>query len=117
MRRENSTAIVDNTKMWVMRGFYDEEEKYCEKYLEEIPLSQLPKEVVDRILFKYDVSVLYSERDLFVIAKSKQELDEYLKLEGTPKFFHGLLHSGAQHHYKGYMCIASKLKHLRMWQK
>lgn len=113
MRKVNSTAIMNNIKVWVMRGYYDEEEEYCEKYLEDITLSNLPKEVVDRIALGYDVSVLYSEHDLLVIAKSKQVLDEYLALEGTPRFFHSLLHIGAQHPYRGYMCIASNLEHLR----
>ncbi len=101
------------TKVCVMRGFYDDEGEYREEIMEDISLSELPREAVDRIAFSYQMSVLYSKRDVLVVAQNKQDLDEYLQLEGRPRFFHGLLHQAICDWYDGYMCIAIRLKDLR----
>ena len=101
------------TKVCVIRGFYDDEGEYREEIMEDISLSELPREVVDRIAFDYQISILYSKRDVLVVARNKQNLDEYLQLEGRPCFFHGLLHRAFCDWYDGYTCIAAQLSDLR----
>lgn len=107
----------DNSKDWtnvcVMRAFYDETGEYREEYIKDIPLSELPEKAVARIAFDYDLSILYSEHEVLVIATSMQDIDEHRRLEGAPKFFHGLLHIPDTRNYDGYLCIAITLKTLR----
>ena len=117
MRKENGTTTIDNIKVCVMRGFYDEEGEYREEYLEGIALSELPKEAVARIDFEYDITTLYSKRNVLVVAKSKQDIDDYRQLGARPHYFHGLLHCAEHDCHEGYMCIVTNLKTLRRLRK
>ena len=109
------TTINNDTKVCVMRCFYDENGEYCETLQEDISLCELSKTAQDRISFNYDISVLYSKNDVLVIGKNLQEIEEYKTLEGSPRFFHSLLHLAEYrcNHYNGYMCILTNLKTLK----
>ena len=113
MRVENNAETIENMNVCVMRGFYDATGDYREEYIKDIPLSELPEKVIARIAFEYDLSILYSKDEVLVIAANMQDIDEHQRLEGTPRFFHGLLHSPSTRHYDDYMCIAVNLKALR----
>jgi hypothetical protein len=117
MRTNKNTAFNERTKVCVMRGFYDADGEYCEEYMEDVELSVLSEKAATRVDHRYDLSTLYSKWDVLVVAKSLSEIDEYKSLGATPRFFHGLLHTGEYSHYDGYMCIASNLKTLRKWHK
>lgn len=107
-----------NTKICMMRGFYDEEGEYREGYREDVNLCELPESALNRINLDYDISTLYSKNDVLVIAKNSQDIAEYKKLGASPHFFHGLLHI-AEHQYgsyNGYMCILTDLKVLKRLQ-
>lgn len=117
MRTNKNAAFNERTKVCVMRGFYDADGEYCEEYMEDVELSVLPEKAATRVDHRYDLSTLYSKWDVLVVAKSLSEIDEYKSLGATPRFFHGLLHTGEYSHYDGYMCIASNLKTLRKWHK
>ena len=105
--------MIDNIKVCVMRGFYDEKGEYREEYFDDVALSELPEKAVARIAPNYDLSILYSKYDVLVIAKSKQDIEEHKRLEGTPQFFHRLLHNPIHSYYDGYMCMAINLESLR----
>ena len=113
MSAENNTEITENMSVCVMRGFYDDTGEYREEYVRDIPLSGLPEKAVTRIRFDYDLSILYSNDEVLVIAANMQDIDEYQRLEGTPRFFHSLLNNPNTRYYDGYMCIAANLKALR----
>ena len=110
MNKENEITINDNIKVYVMRGFYDERGEYCKEYLEDIPLSELPEKAIPKIDFDYDVSIAYGIQDVLVVAKSRQDLDEYLSLAGKPRFFHSLLNMSYRYDYAS---IVESLKSLR----
>ena len=117
MKTKKETAFNGDWNVCVMRGFYDEAGEYCEEMMENIHLSRLPEKAIPRVDLTYDVTTLYSKEDVLVIAKSMQEISEYKKLGGTPRFFHSLLHKANSDWYDGYMCIVSNLKTLRKWHK
>ena len=113
-------AVRNNdTKVCVMRGFYDEIGEYCEEYWDDVTLCELPETAQIRFSFNYDITVLYSKDEILVMAKKPQDIEEYKKLEGTPRFFHSLLHMAEYRHggYNGYMCILTNLKALRKRNK
>ena len=109
----------NDTKVCVMRGFYDEIGEYCEEYWDDVTLCELPETAQIRFSFDYDITVLYSKDEILVMAKKPQDIEEYKKLEGTPRFFHSLLHMAEYRHggYNGYMCILTNLKALRKRNK
>lgn len=113
------TAKNNDTKVCVMRGFYNEADEYIDQYLEDVALCELPQTAQNRIDFDYDITVLYSKNEVLVIAKKSQDIEEYKKLEGSPRFFHGLLHRAEYIHrgYNGYMCILTNLKVLKKRHK
>lgn len=113
MRVENNAETIETMNVCVMRGFYDDTGEYREEYFRDIPLSELPENAVTRIAFNYDLTILYGANDVLVIAANMQDIDEYQRLEGTPRFFHSLLHNPNTMYYDGYMCIAVNLKALR----
>ena len=78
--------------------------------MEGIELSALPEKAAARVDLGYDITTLYSQWDVFVVARSISEIEEYKNLAATPRFFHGLLHKGEHSHYDGYMCIVDNLK-------
>ncbi len=112
------TTMNNDTQVCVMRCFYDESGEYCETFQDDISLCELSKTALDKINFNYDISVLYSKNDVLVIGRNIQEIEEYKTLEGSPRFFHGLLYLAEyQHrHYNGYMCILANLKTLKKRQ-
>jgi hypothetical protein len=110
MRAEHNIETIENMSVCVMRGFYDDTGEYREEYFTDIPLSALAEKAVARIAFEYDLSILCSKDEVLVVAANMQDIDEHQRLEGTPRFFHGLLHSSNTRHYDGYMCIAVNLK-------
>ena len=109
----------NDTKVCVMRGFYDEIGEYCEEYWDDVTLCELPETAQIRFSFDYDITVLYSKDEILVMAKKPQDIEEYKKLEGTPRFFHSLLHMAEYRHggHNGYMCILTNLKALRKRNK
>ena len=109
----------NDTKVCVMRGFYDEGGEYREKHYDDVALFELPEKAQIWIDFNYDITLLYSPNEVLVIAKKSQDIGEYKKLEGTPRFFHSLLHMAEYRHggYNGYMCILTNLKALRKRNK
>ena len=109
----------NDTKVCVMRGFYDESGEYCEEYWDDVTLCELPETAQIRFSFDYDITVLYSKDEILVMAKKPQDIEEYKKLEGSPRFFHSLLHMAEYRHggYNGYMCILTNLKALRKRNK
>ena len=109
----------NDTKVCVMRGFYDEIGEYCEEYWDDVTLCELPETAQIRFSFDYDITVLYSKDEIFVMAKKPQDIEEYKKLEGSPRFFHSLLHMAEYRHggHNGYMCILTNLKALRKRNK
>ena len=113
MREENNIEMIDDMRVCVMRAFYDEKGEYREAYYVDVPLSGLPEKAVARILFNYDLSIIYSNDEVLVIAANMQDIDEYHRLEGTPRFFHSLLNNTNTRYYDGYRCIAVNLKALR----
>jgi hypothetical protein len=113
-------AVRNNdTKVCVMRGFYNESDEYIEQYREDVALYELPQMAQNRVNFDYDVTLLYSKNEVLVIAKKSQDIEEYKKLKGTPRFFHSLLHMAEYRHggYNGYMCILINLKALKKRHK
>ena len=117
MRKNENMTTNEATKICVMRGFYNENGEYCEEYMENIELSKLPEKAMVRVDLDYDITTLYSQWDVLVVARSISEIDEYKKLGATPHFFHNLLHIGEHDSYDGYMCIVSDFKSLRKWYK
>ena len=115
MRTNKNTAFNEETKVCVMRCYYDEEGEYREEFMENIELSVLPEKAVVRVDLGYDITTLYSQWDVLVVARSISEIEEYKNLGATPRFFHGLLHEGEYRHYDGYICIVSDLKVL--WKR
>lgn len=109
----------NDTKVCVMRGFYDEIGEYCEEYWDDVTLCELPETAQIRFSFDYDITVLYSKDEILVMAKKPQDIEEYKKLEGSPRFFHSLLHMAEYRHggHNGYMCILTNLKALRKRNK
>ena len=113
-------AVRNNdTKVCVMRGFYDEIGEYCEEYWDDVTLCELPETAQIRFSFDYDITVLYSKDEILVMAKKPQDIEEYKKLEGSPRFFHSLLHMAEYRHggYNGYMCILTNHKAVRKRNK
>lgn len=113
-------AVRNNDiKVCVMRGFYDESGEYHEEYWDDITLCELPETAQIRFSFDHDITVLYSKDEILVMAKKPQDIEEYKKLEGTPRFFHSLLHMAKYRHggYNGYMCILVNLKSLKKRHK
>lgn len=113
-------AVRNNdTKVCVMRGFYDESGEYREEYRDDVILCELPETAQIRFSFDHDITVLYSKDEILVMAKKPQDIEEYKKLEGTPRFFHSLLHMAEYRHggYNGYMCILINLKTLKKRHK
>jgi hypothetical protein len=117
MKTTNNTVFNEETKVCVMRCFYDEEGEYCEEYMEGIETSTLPEKASGRLDLRYDINTLYSKWDVLVVARSISEIDEYKKIGATTHFFHRLLHIGEDENYDGYMIIVSNLKTLRKWYK
>lgn len=113
------TVKNNDTKVCVMRGFYNESDEYIEQYREDVALYELPQMAQNRVNFDYDITLLYSKNEVLVIAKKSQYIEEYKKLEGSPRFFHSLLHMAEYRHggYNGYMCILTNLKALRKRNK
>ena len=109
----------NDTKVCVMRGFYDEIGEYCEEYWDDVTLCELPETAQIRFSFDHDITVLYSKDEILVMAKKPQDIEEYKKLEGSPRFFHSLLHMAEYRHggHNGYMCILTNLKALRKRNK
>ncbi len=113
MRTNENMITNEATKVCVMRCFYDEEGEYREEYMENIEVSDLPEKAAVRVDLGYDINVLYSKWDVFVVARSISEINEYKKLQATPKAIHGLLHCEMWRSYDGYMSIVSNFRTLR----
>ena len=82
------TVKNNDTKVCVMRGFYNESDEYIEQYREDVALYELPQMAQNRVNFDNDITLLYSKNEVLVIAKKPQYIEEYKKLEGSPRFFH-----------------------------
>ena len=73
-------AVRNNdTKVCVMRGFYDESGEYREKHYDDVALFELPEKAQIRINFNYDITVLYSPNEVLVIAHKSHDIEEYKK--------------------------------------
>lgn len=114
---EKNITFNSNTKVSVMRGFYNNEGEYCEEYMENIPLCELPQKAIERVNLEYDITTLYTEQEVLVIAKELDKIYEYKELEAKPRFFHGLLNLPEHRYYDGYMCIFTDLESLKKSQK
>ena len=77
MKTRNSNGFNRKTKVCVMIGFYDNEGEYCERLKEDIELRELPEKVIERVNFRYDITTLYSNAHVLVIAKTKQKIEDY----------------------------------------
>jgi hypothetical protein len=117
MRTNENTTFNEAAKICVMRCYYDAEGEYREEYMEGVEISVLPEKAAARVNLEYDITTLYSQWDVLVVARSISEIDEYKKLGATPHFFHNLLHIGEHDCYDGYRCIVSNFKSLRKWYK
>ena len=116
MRTNENRTINETTKICAMRGYYAEGE-YCEEYMEDIELSALPEKAAERVDLEYDITTLYSQWDVFVVARTIAEIEEFKTFGETPRFFHELLCIGRNDKYDGYMCYVSNLSFLRKRQK
>lgn len=115
--KNNQTNYGSNTRVCAMRGVYDCDGEYREEYRTGIRLSDLPEKAAKSIDFAYDISTLYTEEEVLVIAKNMQAINEYKELGGTPRFFHALLNMPIYNYCDdGYKCIVSDLKTLRRWK-
>lgn len=113
MRTNENMTTNEATKICVMRGYYDEEGEYREEIMENISLSKLPEKAIPRVDLTYDVTILYSKEDVLVISRRVEDIYEYKRIEGKPRFFHSLLHCSNLNWYDGYMCIVVNLKVLK----
>ena len=59
----------NDTKVCVMRGFYDESGEYCVEYWDDVTLCELPETAQIRFSFDHDITVLYSKDEILVMAK------------------------------------------------
>ena len=117
MRAGNSSHFVNDSRVCIMRGFYDDKGEYCEEYRDNIELYKLPGDAAERVSFRYDITTLYSKSDVLVVAKSLKDIYEYRMLGANPRFFHGLLHTMESGSRDGYMCLVTNLKALKKSQE
>jgi hypothetical protein len=116
MKAQKNIDFNEATKVCAMRGYYVEGE-YCEEYMEDIEISALPEKAAARVDLEYDITTLYSQWDVFVVAKTIAEIEEFKTFGETPRFFHELLCLGRHDTYDGYMCYVSNLRTLRKQHK
>ena len=116
MRTNENMTTNEATKICAMRGYYMEGE-CCEEYMEDIEISALPEKAAIRVDLGYDITTLYSQWDVFVVARTIAEIEEFKTFGETPRLFHELLCLGRHDKYDGYMCYVSNFSTLRKRQK
>ena len=117
MKAEYSNYFLEDSRVCVMRGFYDEKGEYCEEYRDNIELHTLPGRAAEKVSFRYDITTLYSKSDVLVVAKSLKDIYEYRMLGANQRFFHSLLHTMESNSRDGYMCIVTNLEALKKSQE
>lgn len=113
MKMNNTYSANHYDTVSVLRAFFDENGEYFEKRHSDISIDALPFEAIERVALGYDITVLYSRSDVFVIAENLSGIDEYLSLSGKTRYLTNLIHTASNTGYDAYMCIAANLSSLR----
>lgn len=113
MKMNNTYSTNHYDTVSALRAFFDENGEYFEERHSNISIDALPFEAIERVALGYDITVLYSRSDVFVIAENLSDIDEYLSLSGKTRCLTNLIHTASNTGYDAYMCIAANLSPLR----
>jgi len=80
----NHTKLNRNTKLCALMGYFDENGQYCETYVDEVALADLPKDAIGEVGAGHDITIqILPKRDIVVFAKNPRDMDKYQDLMGA----------------------------------
>ena len=80
----NHTKLNRNTKLCALMGYFDEKGQYCETYVDEVVLADLPKDAIREVGAGHDITIQILPRcDIVVFAKTVHDMDKYKELMGA----------------------------------